>query len=92
MMLFRELKKNLSRDFSKLPVRRLALVGDSATQFLAKAIKAYGYEEKINLEIFEAEFNQLDHQILDPTSELYHSNPEFIVLYLSAEKYWASTT
>lgn len=87
-MTFKDLKRNLTKDFSVLPVRRLALLGDSATQFLAKAIRGHGYEEKINFEIFEADYDQLDRQILDPNSELYHSNPEFIVLYLSSEKLW----
>src|SRR5438105_11191271 len=85
-MLFRQLKQNLTKDFSALPIRRLALLGDSATQFLAKAIKGYGYEEKINFEIFEADFDQLHCQILNSESELYRSNPEYIVLYLSSEK------
>jgi FkbH-like protein len=85
-VLFAELKQNLTQDFSPLPQRRLALLGDSATQFLARAIKAYGYGEKINFEVYEADFDQLNSEILDPNSELYHSQPEFIVLYLSAEK------
>jgi FkbH-like protein len=87
-MLFSELKKNLNKDFSAFPARRLALLGDSATQFLAKAIRAFGYEEKLNFEIFEADFDQLDRQVLDPDSELYRSNPEYIVLCSSAEKLW----
>src|SRR5438874_2427081 len=87
-MLFSELKRNLNKDFSALPVCRLALLGDSATQFLAKALRAYGYEEKISFEIFEADFDQLDRQILDPSSELYQAQPEYIVLYLAAEKLW----
>lgn len=87
-MTFKDLKRNLTKDFSALPVRRLALLGDSATQFLAKAIRGHGYDEKINFEIFEADYDQLDRQILDPGSELYHSNPEFVVLYLSSEKLW----
>ncbi|MDR3377895.1 MAG: HAD-IIIC family phosphatase [Verrucomicrobiae bacterium] len=85
-MQFSDLKANLARDFSGLPRRRLALLGDSATQFLAKAIKAYGYQEKIHFEIHEADFDQLNHQILDAHSELYQAAPEFIVLYLAAEK------
>ena len=88
-MLFQVLKRNLSKDFSSFPVRRLAILGDSATQFLAQAIKAFGFEEQINFEIFEADFDQLNHQILDAASELYRSDPEFIVLYLSAERLWA---
>jgi FkbH-like protein len=88
-MLFQELKRNLSKDFSSFPARRLAILGDSATQFLAQAIKGYGFEEQINFDIFEADFDQLDRQILDSESELYRSNPEFIVLYLSVERLWA---
>lgn len=86
--MFRDLKRNLTKDYSGLPVRRLALLGDSATQFLAQVIKGYGYEEKINVEVFDADFAQLDQQILDPGSELYHFNPEFLVLYLSSEMLW----
>ena len=70
-MLFKDLKRNLNKDFSALPPCRLALLGDSATQFLAKAIRAQGYDEKLSLEIFEADFDQMDRQILDPNSELY---------------------
>lgn len=88
-MLFSELKRNLNKDFSALPSLRLALLGDSATQFLAKAIQGYGFEEKIRFEIFEADFDQVDRQILDPDSELYLSRPEYIVLYLAAETLWA---
>ncbi len=87
-MLFNDLVNNLKKDFSSLPVRRLALLGDSATQFLAKAIKAYGYEEGINFEIFEGPFDQQNQQILDPNSELYDFDPEYVVLYVSSEKLW----
>src|SRR6266513_458132 len=91
-MLFKDLKQNLNKDFSAFPVRRLALLGDSATQFLAKAIKGYGYEEQFNFEIFDADFDQLDHQILDADSELYHFDPGYVILYLSAEKLWTTFT
>jgi FkbH-like protein len=87
-MLFKDLKKNLRRDFSQFPACKLALLGDSATQFLAQAIKAQGYFGKIRFEIFEADFDQLDRQILDPGSELYQAQPEFVVIYACAEELW----
>jgi FkbH-like protein len=85
---FRQLKQNLSKDYAGLPVRRLALLGDSATQFLRQAIRGYGYEEKINFDIFEADYDQFNPQLLDANSDLYHSKPEDVVLYLAAEKLW----
>jgi FkbH-like protein len=91
-LLFKDLKSNLAKDFSSLPVRRLGLVADSATQFLAKAIRGYGYGENLNLEIFEADFDQIDIQILDPASKLYGSNPNFIILYLAVERLWNQFT
>src|SRR5258708_3012350 len=85
-MLFQHLNQNLDKDFSSFPTRRLALLGDSSTQFLARAIRAYGYEERFNFQVFEADFDQLDRQILDRGSELYASNPDYIILYPSAER------
>jgi FkbH-like protein len=82
---FRDLKKNLSKDFSGFPIRRLALIGDSATQFLAQAICGQGFDEKINFQIFEAEFNQFNTQLLDSGSELYRSKPDYVILYLASE-------
>src|SRR4051812_5059891 len=87
-MQFKELKKYLRQDFSEFPVCRLALLGDSATQFLTHAIKAQGYFAKIAFEIFEADFDQLDRQILDAGSELYQAQPQFVVIYACAEKLW----
>jgi FkbH-like protein len=87
-MLFKDLKKNLNADFSGFPVRRLGLVGDSATQFLAKAIRGYGYLERINFEVFDADYDQLDRQILDEASELHEFGAEYIVISVCAEKLW----
>ena len=39
---FKELKKLLKKDLSGLPSMKVALVGDTATQFLATAIQGTG--------------------------------------------------
>ena len=51
---FNQLKKNFKKDFSDLKKVRIAILGDSATQFLVQAIKGQGYEDGVNYEIFEA--------------------------------------
>jgi predicted enzyme involved in methoxymalonyl-ACP biosynthesis len=81
---FSALKKNLKKSFSNLATVKVALLGDSATQFLGQAIRGMGYEEGLDIELWEAEFDQVDRQTLDPNSELYESKAEIIVLFESS--------
>lgn len=85
-MRFLELKKNLKKDFSSHKKIRIALLGDNSTQFLAVALKGYGFEIGYDLEIFESDYNQIDLQILDDTSELYRFSPDVIVIFQSSQK------
>jgi predicted enzyme involved in methoxymalonyl-ACP biosynthesis len=86
MRSFDELKKNLKKDPSNLKSIRLAVLGDSATQLLVQALKGYGYETGYNVAIFEADYDQIDRQIFDSSSELYQFNPEFIIIFHSSSK------
>jgi FkbH-like protein len=83
---FNQLRKNLKKDFSNCKRTRVALLGDTATQFLAQAIRGTGYDYGFDLEIFEADFNQVERQVFDPSSELYEFKPEIIVLFQSSHK------
>jgi FkbH-like protein len=80
------LKKNLKKSVKDFKTIRLAILGDSATQFVAQAIKGMGVENSLNLEIFEAEFNQIDRQILDPSSELYSFAADVVLIFQSSHK------
>src|SRR6201999_2281336 len=83
---FSQLKKNLKSDFSGLEPVRIALLGDTATPFLAQAIRGTGFERGGDWKIWEADFDQVERQVLDPASELYASDPEYIILYHSTHK------
>jgi FkbH-like protein len=83
---FTLLKKNLKKDFTGFKKIKIAILGDSASQFLANAIKGYGYECQINFDIYEADYNQIDLQIFDASSELYEFAPEYIFINRSSEK------
>jgi FkbH-like protein len=85
-MEFKDLKKNLKKDVSAFRKVRMALLGDSATQFVAQAIRGTGVEFSLNIELFESEFNQIDRQIFDPDSELYAFDPETVVIFESTHK------
>jgi len=83
---FSQLKKNLKKSVEGFKTIRMAMPGDSATQFVTQAIKGMGVENSLNLEIFEAEFNQIDQQIFDLSSELYEFNAEVIFIFQSSHK------
>ena len=86
MLTFKELKRNLKKDVSGLPAVRVAVVGDTATQLLCTAICGTGVERGFRIELFEAEYNQVERQLLDPSSELYRFDADFIVLFQSTQK------
>ncbi len=86
MKLFSQLKKNLKNDFSNLKSIKVALLGDTATQFLSIALRGTGFDMGFDLQICEAHFNQIERQIFDPASELYRFSPEVIILFQSSHK------
>ena len=86
MLSFNTLRKNLKKDYSGFKVIKIALLADSASQSLCDAIKAYGFETQINFDIYEADYNQIDLQIFDTSSELYTFAPEYIFINRSSEK------
>jgi len=86
MISFKELKRNLKKEITGYPVIKVALVGDTATQFLATAIKGMGIERGYQVELFEAEYNQVERQFMDPTSDLYEFDADYIVVFQSTHK------
>lgn len=86
MITFKELKRNQKNDMSNLPTIKVSLLGDSATQFLATAIKGMGIERGYNIDLFEAEYNQVERQVLDPTSDLYQHKAQYTIVFQSTHK------
>lgn len=86
MITFKELKRNLKKDLSALPIRKVALLGDVATQFLSIALKGIGVEKNYNIELFEAEFNQVERQVMDPTSDLHQFGADYVIVFQSTHK------
>jgi FkbH-like protein len=86
MKVFSELKKNLKKDFSHLKPVKVALLGDTATQLLSQAIRAAGYDKNLNLDIWEAGFDQIEQEIQNASSELFEFKPELIIIYQSSQK------
>lgn len=83
----KDLKRLTKHPSPTSPILRVALIGDTATQFLATAIRGLGVARGYNIDLFEAEYNQVYQQFMDPDSELYKHDAEFIVLFQSTHKF-----
>ncbi len=86
MLSFSDLKKNLKKDFNKLNLIKIAVLADSSSQLYVQALRGFAYSEGFNFEVLEADYNQIDLQIFDQSSELYSFNPEFIIIFQSTQK------
>ncbi|MBD1394706.1 HAD-IIIC family phosphatase [Mucilaginibacter glaciei] len=85
MLSFSDLKKNIKNNPTGLTPVKVALLADSASQFINTAIRGYGAELGLNLELYEADYNQIEQQVYGPTSELYAFAPVYIVIIQSTE-------
>ena len=85
MKTLKELKK-LSKVKLDCPKYKVALLSDTATQFLATAIQGEAVARNQVIELYEAEYNQVERQLLDPTSELYEFDADVVVIFQSTHK------
>jgi FkbH-like protein len=83
---FSALSKNLKKPVDHLKVIRVALLSDSASQFIVQALRGYGIENGINYDVYEADYNQIDLQVFDPGSELYEHKPDYVIILRSSER------
>ena len=70
----------------KMPKIRLAIMGDSAMQFLAKAIDRMGLLHSLDLDVYHGDYDQIEAEILDSSSKLYAFKPDFIFISQSSIK------
>lgn len=85
MFSFKELRKaeNLNVDGREY---KMAVLGNCATQFLSAAISGYAKLEGVNLKVYDADYNQIDIQLVDLYSDTYKFDPDFILLWISTDK------
>ena len=86
MLSFNELKKSFRSIDPNLPLLKLSVVGDTATQLLCTALRGTGATRGYNINLFEAEYNQVERQFMDPTSDLYQFDADYYVVFQSTHK------
>ena len=71
---------------SRKIIYRIAITGDSSTQFFAKELRKKGLEDEIEFIIFEANYDQIESLLLNPNSELFKFIPDYIIIFHSVQK------
>ena len=82
---YHELKRLAKRQCEGNAIR-VAIIGDCSTQHLTTAVKGTAFFEGLNLDLFDADYDQVEAQLTDPTSEVYQFSPSFILLVMCTEK------
>ena len=85
MASFREMQKACRMQVDG-PETRVAVLGNCATQFFAQAVEGCGKLNGLNLSVFDADYNQIDAQLIEPSSETYAFRPDVILLWMCSEK------
>lgn len=73
------------KDKKKHPVR-VAILGDSATQFWEVAFRQQKNIINVEYEIYNAPYNQINYEIYQKDSNLYQFLPDYIILFMCVEK------
>lgn len=81
-----EIKYIIKHEQENLPVLKVSLLGDSATQLLATALRGMAIERGYHLDLFEAEYNQIERQVMDPTSDLHQHGAKYTIIFQSTHK------
>lgn len=83
---FKDLKRNLKKDFTGLKMVKVAVLGDSATQMYVQAIRGYGFDMALNIEIYEADYDQIELQVFDSNSNLFSFKPDYVIVFYCINK------
>jgi FkbH-like protein len=65
---------------------KVAVLADFASQHLAKALKAAGLGEGLDLQIWEADYDAIDAAVMNDDSELYQDRFHYVILFFSSLK------
>jgi len=85
MFSFKELQKAAGKNVEGNEIKT-AVVGNCATQFFSVAVQGYAKLSGLNVNLFDADYNQIEEQFLDPASEVYRFNPDNIILWIATDK------
>ncbi len=89
---FLQAKKLAKTDTEGMRRRKLAVLGEFATQHFCVALRGVAAREGIALDVFEADYDQIELQLLDAGSETYAFGADDILVLPCTEKLYRDFT
>lgn len=87
MQSFKDLKSNLKNNNNRNLLQiKVAFLGDTATQFLTIALRGEAIERGYIIDMFEAEYNQVESQVLNSSSDLFQFSADYVIVFQSTHK------
>jgi FkbH-like protein len=74
------IRKTRKLDTKATDNTKVAVLGHYATQYFCKALVANGKLNNTAIDLYEADFDQIDLEALDPNSSLYHHDANYTIL------------
>lgn len=65
---------------------KVAVLANHASQFLTRAIEYQAIVNGLNIEVYEADYNQIQSTIVNPDSEMYAFRPDYVYISQSSRK------
>ena len=79
-MFLSRLSRQVCIESDEFATVRVALLSSFSIEFVQHALRAHGFLERLNVEIYQAGFGQFRQEILDPQSNLYSFQADVVIL------------
>lgn len=71
----------LAQQFPNQPPKKIAVISSLSAQHQTNLLHLFLTYEGIPAEVYEADFNSLHAEVLNPNSELYHFQPDYLCIF-----------
>lgn len=82
---YTELKNKASKNIPHDYNFNVSVLADKSSQFFVNSLKGYAISEKIKLSVFEAEYGQIEQEVLNQTSAFHEFESDFVIILTSSE-------
>ena len=78
--------KKITENSKNYPSTKIAILGDCATQHIAQALKSWLFRQGVYSQVYEAEYDVINQEIIDINSGLYAFQPDYVIVFTAIQQ------